>query len=122
MVLFFMVFLRCEPVLPRKFLVPMFCRCGTLIHMPLLASEDIRCIRCTQTMSNVKPPLIITTKKFTREKERVQAQIQGAKIKMKCPNCGKDELLYNTAQLRSADEGQTVFYSCGCGYKETVNS
>jgi len=30
---------------------------------------------------------------------------------------------YYTQQLRSADEGSTVFYSCGqCGYKYSTNN
>lgn len=38
-------------------------------------------------------------------------------IKEKCPKCGNDEMVYHTMQLRSADEGQTVFYNCKkCGY------
>lgn len=40
-----------------------------------------------------------------------------ATIKKTCPECGRDEMRYTTVQLRSADEGSTVFYSCECGYK-----
>uniref|UniRef100_A0A1X7VAQ9 DNA-directed RNA polymerase I subunit RPA12 n=1 Tax=Amphimedon queenslandica TaxID=400682 RepID=A0A1X7VAQ9_AMPQE len=41
----------------------------------------------------------------------------------KCPQCGNDEMTYTTQQTRSADEGQTVFYTCPkCKFKETENS
>ncbi|KAL9106426.1 MAG: hypothetical protein Q9187_008564 [Circinaria calcarea] len=40
-----------------------------------------------------------------------------ATIRQTCPECGREEMRYYTLQLRSADEGSTVFYSCECGYK-----
>jgi DNA-directed RNA polymerase I subunit RPA12 len=47
----------------------------------------------------------------------------GATIQEKCPKCDHYEMVFHTAQLRSADEGQTVFYSCvKCGYKYSINS
>lgn len=47
----------------------------------------------------------------------------GATIKEKCPKCGNEEMQYHTLQLRSADEGATVFYTCtGCGYKFRTNN
>lgn len=34
-----------------------------------------------------------------------------------CPNCGARGLDWHAVQLRSADEGQTVFYECrSCGH------
>lgn len=101
----------------------MFCKCGTLIHFPQLVSEEVKCRRCSAAIEDSKPVLISATKKFCKKEEHVQAEVKGARIKMKCPKCGAEGMLYNTAQLRSADEGQTVFYSCdSCGYRETVNS
>ncbi|WFD05916.1 DNA-directed RNA polymerase I core subunit rpa12 [Malassezia vespertilionis] len=44
-------------------------------------------------------------------------------IKEKCPGCGNEEMNYHTLQLRSADEGSTVFYDCPrCGYKFSQNN
>lgn len=34
-----------------------------------------------------------------------------------CDKCGRKEMFFTTAQLRSADEGSTVFYRCVCGYR-----
>ncbi|KAK6619200.1 hypothetical protein RUM43_009325 [Polyplax serrata] len=47
----------------------------------------------------------------------------GPVVERRCAKCGNDIMSYATLQLRSADEGQTVFYTCTkCGYKETENS
>lgn len=36
----------------------------------------------------------------------------GPIVERLCPKCGNDKMSYATLQLRSADEGQTVFYTC----------
>lgn len=38
-------------------------------------------------------------------------------IRQTCEKCGREEVRYYTQQLRSADEGTTVFYECDCGHK-----
>lgn len=40
-----------------------------------------------------------------------------ATIRQTCEKCGREEVRYYTQQLRSADEGSTVFYTCDCGHK-----
>jgi DNA-directed RNA polymerase I subunit RPA12 len=41
----------------------------------------------------------------------------------RCPKCDHPELHYYTMQLRSADEGQTVFYECSqCNHNFSVNN
>lgn len=48
---------------------------------------------------------------------------QNASIRETCPNCGQEEVRYYTQQLRSADEGSTVFYECPkCGHKWNQNN
>lgn len=43
-----------------------------------------------------------------------------AVIEKTCPDCARKEMFYTTVQLRSADEGSTVFYRCVCGFKYAV--
>merc|ERR1711998_710793 len=46
-----------------------------------------------------------------------------ATVREVCAKCGHNEAYYRTAQLRSADEGQTIFYQCiKCGHKHAVNT
>lgn len=39
-------------------------------------------------------------------------EADGPIVERQCPQCKNDKMSYSTLQLRSADEGQTVFYTC----------
>ncbi len=41
--------------------------------------------------------------------ERTRQVVRGAES---CPSCNGQELFYETVQMRSADEGQTILYQC----------
>ena len=57
------------------------------------------------------------------KKKKGSGEADGPIVDRKCPKCGHDQMSYATAQLRSADEGQTVFFTClKCKYKESENS
>lgn len=43
---------------------------------------------------------------------KVEDADEGPIVERVCPKCGNDKMSYATLQLRSADEGQTVFYTC----------
>ncbi|RWR80113.1 DNA-directed RNA polymerase I subunit RPA12-like protein [Cinnamomum micranthum f. kanehirae] len=48
-----------------------------------------------------------------------EAGVQRAVVNEACPLCKHPQLEYYTKQLRSADEGQTVFYECPkCRHKD----
>ena len=58
-----------------------------------------------------------------KKKKEEDDQADGPVIERKCPKCGHDKMSYAAIQLRSADEGQTVFFTClKCKYKESENS
>ncbi|KAL6637708.1 hypothetical protein ACP70R_025280 [Stipagrostis hirtigluma subsp. patula] len=49
--------------------------------------------------------------------------LQRTVIDESCPKCSHPQLEYYSKQLRSADEGQTVFYECpNCRYKSVANT
>ncbi|KAK9165119.1 hypothetical protein Scep_000310 [Stephania cephalantha] len=49
--------------------------------------------------------------------------IERARANQPCPKCNHPWLEYTSRQMRSADEGQTIFYSCPrCGHKFLHNT
>jgi DNA-directed RNA polymerase subunit M/transcription elongation factor TFIIS len=54
-----------------------------------------------------------------------KAGAKRATVKEECPKCKHPFMEFYTMQLRSADEGQTVFYECPaatCGHKFSINT
>ena len=67
--------------------------------------------------------VIFNKKENTSKKKDEDDQESGPTIERKCPKCGHDKMSYAALQLRSADEGQTVFFTClKCKFKESENS
>ncbi|KAM3966937.1 RNA polymerase I subunit RpI12 [Aphomia sociella] len=108
-----------------------FCaRCGSIL--PLLQDfGSVKCYSCkaiygAENYSNLKFQYTIhfNTVSVVTHKDIVNMDNpEGPVVERKCPKCGNDRMSYATLQLRSADEGQTVFYTCiSCKYKETENS
>ncbi|KPJ15849.1 DNA-directed RNA polymerase I subunit RPA12 [Papilio machaon] len=108
-----------------------FCaRCGSIL--PLLQEfGSVKCYACkgiydAENFSNLKFKYTVnfnTVSVVTHENMLNRDDPEGPVVERKCPKCGNDRMSYATLQLRSADEGQTVFYTCVvCKYKETENS
>ena len=116
----------------------LFCdACGSLLPrvIPGENKDDmIKCEDCSQYTKDTSSKVVTSKSKpnafpsslrdklsdvqsFNAEELQVEAVITKT-----CPDCGRKEMFYHTKQLRSADEGTTVFYRCECGYKEVQNN
>lgn len=116
--------------------------CGNLLDTPHQTGsskhDDIECSQCqakypksefsnlkvvTATAEDAFPSALRSKKSVVKTTLKKDELEEGAVIKEKCPQCGNDEMHYHTLQLRSADEGATVFYTCTkCGYKFRTNN
>ena len=111
-----------------------FCpQCGTILDPP--DSDYVVCTTCsfktlytelgvaeicTRSAAKAKPTWIDDQEEDGEPQEK---QMKHAKIEEPCPKCSHPELYFYTMQLRSVDEGQTVFYECpACQYKYSVNN
>jgi DNA-directed RNA polymerase I subunit RPA12 len=100
--------------------------CGTIKPIPILNTELPICPLCSQTVRINK---LLTSERVVKLHFEKRIQIgdhavgERPMIEERCPNCGQEGLYFTTAQLRSADEGQTVFYECPkCGHRFSQNS
>lgn len=115
----------------RMTLDSLFCpQCNNLLDYP--GDEDfVVCTVCgeRQDSSVFESRPFVTRSRHrhspisTDDEPKASATNEGAVIKERCPKCGNPEMTFHTMQLRSADEGQTVFYVCPkCTYKYSVNT
>ncbi|KAG5358929.1 DNA-directed RNA polymerase I subunit RPA12 [Yarrowia sp. C11] len=116
-----------------------FCTdCGNLMDTQLNASKNLECDQCdasfpsanttnltvvTKSAPDAFPSALRSKRSVVKTSLSAGEVDEGAIIKEKCPECGHDEMTYHTLQLRSADEGATVFYTCTkCHYKFRTNN
>ncbi|KRX08078.1 hypothetical protein PPERSA_10440 [Pseudocohnilembus persalinus] len=117
-----------------------FCTdCGNLIEIPQFG-DSIECNNCKGKFSLADYPIkpIVSEIEFKEKKlwleqakqikefgkiQEEEQQNQKALIKQECPQCQNQEMYFWTVQLRSVDEGSTVFYNCPkCNHTFTQNN
>jgi len=65
---------------------------------------------------------LVKSEAMLEEEETLRVRTR-ATVEETCPKCGHEGLEFYTLQLRSADEGQTVFYECPeCAHKYSQNN
>jgi len=111
-----------------------FCAdCGSLLPAIPAIGNSVACGNCGKKASaDVLAAGAISTYEVVfnalrdvnaRQREDDDEGPDGPTVERRCPKCGHEEMSYAALQLRSADEGQTVFFTClKCKYKESENS
>ncbi|XP_017493000.1 PREDICTED: DNA-directed RNA polymerase I subunit RPA12-like [Rhagoletis zephyria] len=109
-----------------------FCdRCGSVLPLPSYLDES-RFVLCPICNLQVEASTFNGLSTFTRvhfnerelvARKRKAIDAEGPVVERLCARCGHDKQSFATLQTRSADEGQTIFYTClKCGAKENENS
>ncbi|KAH7910021.1 hypothetical protein BJ138DRAFT_1173402 [Hygrophoropsis aurantiaca] len=124
------------PALAHKIGSLLFCpNCATLLNLPQDGEPVIVCEQCNhEEPATSYENIEITTRSHPeafpsalRQKRKTQTKIhQGKvlpKVSEKCPVCGHLEAFYEEKQMRSADEGSTILYTCvSCKHGWRVNN
>uniref|UniRef100_A0A0B7A2Z9 DNA-directed RNA polymerase subunit n=1 Tax=Arion vulgaris TaxID=1028688 RepID=A0A0B7A2Z9_9EUPU len=109
--------------------------CGSILPVPGLEQGVVSCGRCPfqryakdyadiveEFTIHFNSPKKKHKKKSDEETETVTnvvPEFNGPTVDRQCPRCHHDTMTYTTRQTRSADEGQTVFYSCvSCKFQD----
>ncbi|XP_056335151.1 DNA-directed RNA polymerase I subunit RPA12 [Danio aesculapii] len=109
-----------------------FCpECGNILPLPSRLNT-ITCPRCSFKISvqDFTSQVIKSSVMFNpldqssvAVESAEDAELKGPVIDRKCSRCNKEGMVYHTRQMRSADEGQTVFFTCiHCRFQEKEDS
>jgi DNA-directed RNA polymerase I subunit RPA12 len=109
-----------------------FCpHCGTILDPPEF--DEVKCTYCSfqSKFQDMIVGEVVTQSTMhqieTWAKNDIEIETEEMDkytiIEEPCPVCGNPEQYFYTMQLRSADEGSTVFYECTkCSNKYSVNN
>jgi len=108
-----------------------FCSaCGALLPNIPERGQFVICLACkfatpidSFSSKETHYSVIFNKRENTKKHKNEEDEEDGPVVERTCSKCGHDKMSYAALQLRSADEGQTVFFTCmKCKYKEVENS
>ncbi|VVC31012.1 DNA-directed RNA polymerase M, 15kDa subunit, conserved site,Pol I subunit A12, C-terminal zinc [Cinara cedri] len=113
---------------------PGFCtKCGSIL--PSLSTEEfVKCYSCktvfgpeiygnSEAMYDIVLNSVEDLDNVVKAGHNKDKTEDGPIAERRCSACGHNQMSYAAVQLRSADEGQTVFYTCiKCKFTEAENS
>ncbi|GAA98819.1 uncharacterized protein L969DRAFT_95500 [Mixia osmundae IAM 14324] len=126
-----------DDTLPDVIGTLVFCGpCGNLLNNPAPGESHVLCEICgyrepvstfhsikvtTHTRESAFPSSLRQKRTLVQPTDQVSSSKQ--LIDERCPKCDSKQMEFSTLQMRSADEGSTVFYTCPrCAYKYSTNN
>ncbi|KAJ5908894.1 DNA-directed RNA polymerase I subunit [Penicillium taxi] len=111
-----------------------FCTdCGNLLRESTGdANATLHCGICGTRNKDTVPQTIVSESKPSAFPSALRAKLSSVQTlsaadrnteaitQHTCNRCGRTEMFFSAVQLRSADEGSTIFLRCVCGYKTNV--
>ncbi|XP_068603481.1 DNA-directed RNA polymerase I subunit RPA12 [Brachionichthys hirsutus] len=111
---------------------PNFCpECGSVLPLPGLR-DTVCCPRCSFGIpvaefsgQEIRSSVVFNPAEQTARapENEPDGALKGPVVDRRCSRCNQEGMVYHTRQTRSADEGQTVFFTCTrCRHQEKEDS